>query len=56
MDIEPATIFFYHSHFIIIQINDLTMPPQKGGFLLFEIFRIDCDIFLFSGQDEKIFR
>ncbi len=29
------------------------MPPQKGGFLLFQILRIDRDIFLFPAQDTK---
>ena len=53
--VESPAIFLYNGHFIVIHIDDLTMPPQKGGFLLFQIFRIYRDIFLFSGQDEKFF-
>jgi hypothetical protein len=35
MDIETPAVFVDYRHFIIIQIDNLTMPPDKGGFLLF---------------------
>lgn len=53
MHIEPSAVFFYHRHFTVIQIDDLTMPPHKGGFLLFEIFRIYRYFKLFPGQLAK---
>lgn len=50
LDIEAAAIFRYCRHLAVIKVDNLTMPPQKGGFLLFQVFRIHIDVFSFFGQ------
>ena len=53
VDIEPPAVFRDYRHFTVIQIDDLTMPPQKGGFLLFQVLGVYRDIFLFPAQTAK---
>lgn len=50
VDIEAFAILGDCVHFLIIQIDDLPVPPYKGGLLLLQIFRIDgnCLLLLFQ--------
>ncbi len=50
VDIEAFAILGDCVHFLIIQIDDLPVPPYKGGLLLFQIFRINgnCLLLLFQ--------
>lgn len=53
VDIEPPAIFRHHRHFAVIEVNDLTVLPAQGSFLLFQIFRIYGYFSLFPAQNEK---
>ena len=45
---ELVAVLPYGSHFIVIQIDNLTMAAQQRCLLLFEIFRIDSSECFFT--------
>ena len=51
LDLETAAVLLYGSHFLVVETNDLPVPPDKGGFLPVEeigIYRRTLSFALFT--------
>ena len=56
IDLETAAIFGYCSHFLIIEIDDLPVPPYQGFLFPFQEIRRHFRYCLFLSQGYGICR